>query len=290
MQITRRISFVIVFCYIIAASFTIQCYGASENSIIDNGTLQKSNTSDTSNSQQSVDKTDKPTNPSNEKSTDSCTKTDNGTTNKTTDNTVDKADDETADKTADETATEPSVESNNSTEANPKSSSTTSTESEAKDEDAEKNQEDLWYRKQNPMKKEHQKLLWEYCKKRDLSYIDMLALIYTESNFNEKCTTGKHHGYFQISTGNCANLAKTLNTKNEPLNGTININWGTAMYSDILADKRVKDLEGKKKRDVALSIYQRGTGGYDKYGINKNFLKVYYKKWDKVNEWFTAKK
>ncbi len=147
-------------------------------------------------------------------------------------------------------------------------------------------EEHLWYRKQNPMKKEHQKLLWDYCKQRNIGYIDMLALIYTESNFKEKCTTGKHYGYFQISSGNCKNLSKTLKTQNKPLDGAININWGTAMYSWILEDKRVKSLTGKKQRDVALSIYQRGSGGYDKKGISTSFLKVYYKKWDKVNEWF----
>ena len=168
--------------------------------------------------------------------------------------------------------------------------STTSQAIEVKDKDDIKNEEDLWYRKQNPMKKEHQKLLWEYCKKRKINYIDMLALIYTESNFNEKCSTGKYFGYFQISKENCKNLAAALKTKNKPLDGAININWGTSMFSSILANKRVKGLEGKKKRDVALSIYQRGEGGYDKYGISTQFLKVYYKKWDKVSSWFEVKK
>jgi len=169
-------------------------------------------------------------------------------------------------------------------------STTTGPGIEVKDEDDAKNEENLWYKKQNPMKKEHQKQLWEYCKKRDLNYIDMLALIYTESNFNEKCSTGKYYGYFQISKGNCANLAAALKTKNKPLDGAININWGTAMYSWILADKRVKDLEGNRKRDVALSIYQRGTGGYDKYGISTSFLKIFNKKRAIVCGWFEVKK
>ncbi len=297
--ISRRISFIIVFCYIIAASFPIQSYGASNSSITDNRTLQEQKSSSTgmSNSEENDDKNTTVSTDRDDDGTDGkaaakitdVTETANGTTDDTADETANETTEDTADETANETATEPSNKTNNSTEAKTKSSTTTSDTKETKDEDAEKNEEELWYRKQNPMDKEHQKLLWEYCIKRDLSYIDMLALIYTESNFNEKCTTGKHHGYFQISTGNCANLAKTLNTKNKPLDGAININWGTSIYSGILADKRVKDLEGKKRRDVALSIYQRGTGGYDKYGINKNFLKVYYKKWDKINEWFKAK-
>jgi hypothetical protein len=169
-------------------------------------------------------------------------------------------------------------------------STTTPPGIEVKDEDDKKNDENLWYKSQNPMKKEHQKLLWDYCKKRDLNYIDMLALIYTESNFEEKCSSSKCYGYFQISKGNCANLANTLKTKNKPFDGAININWGTAMYSWILADKRVKDLEGNKKRDVALSIYQRGTGGYDKSGISTSFLKVFNKKRAKVCGWFEVKK
>lgn len=146
--------------------------------------------------------------------------------------------------------------------------------------------ESLWYSDKNPMKKEHQKLLWDYCQQRGLDYIDMLALISVESNFNEKCSTSGYKGYFQIGTGHGPNLSKALDTENKPLDGAININWGTAMYSWILADERVKDLTGKAKRDAALSVYQRGTGGYDKYGLNASYLKKYYAKWDIVRSWF----
>lgn len=152
----------------------------------------------------------------------------------------------------------------------------------AKAEDDEK----LWYRSKIPMKKEHQKLLWDYCKKRNLEYIDMLALISLESNFNEKCSSTRFKGYFQIGTFHGPNLSKTLKTANKPLDGAININWGTAMYSWILMDKRVKDLKGKKQRDVALSIYQRGSGGYNNRGISYSYLKVYYKRRDIIVSYF----
>ena len=145
---------------------------------------------------------------------------------------------------------------------------------------------DFRYISEIPMKKEHQKLLWDYCKTRELDYIDMLALIALESNFNEKCSSGRYKGYFQISSSHGTNLSKTLKTPNKPLDGAVNINWGTAMFSWILADKRVEGLEGKKLRDTALSIYQRGTGGYDRYGINSSYLKKYYKKWSKVAAYF----
>lgn len=153
-----------------------------------------------------------------------------------------------------------------------------------------KDDESLWYLPQIPMKKEHQKLLWDYCKKRGIDYIDMLALISVESNFYEKCSSGKYKGYFQISTSHHKNLAATLKTANKPLDGAININWGTAMYSWILADKRLKGLKDKKLRDAALSIYQRGTGGYDRYGVNKSYLKIYDKKRDIIVSYFKKQK
>jgi len=149
-----------------------------------------------------------------------------------------------------------------------------------------KDDESLWYLPQIPMKKEHQKLLWDYCNKRGIEYIDMLALISVESNFYEKCSSGKYKGYFQICTARHKNLAATLKTANKPLDGAVNINWGTAIYSWILADKRLKGLKDKKLRDAALSIYQRGTGGYDRYGINKRYLVIYYKKRDIIVSYF----
>lgn len=152
-----------------------------------------------------------------------------------------------------------------------------------------KDDESLWYSSKIPMKKEHQKLLWDYCKKRKLDYIDMLALISLESNFNEKCSSRRYRGYFQISTAHGPNLSKTLKTLNKPLDGAININWGTAMYSWILADKRVKDLEGKKQRDVALSIFQQGSGGYNKRGLSTSYLKKYYYKRDIIVSYFKKK-
>ncbi len=149
-----------------------------------------------------------------------------------------------------------------------------------------KEDESQWYCPDIPMKKEHQKLLWECCDERGLNYIDMLALISLESNFDEKCSSGKYKGYFQISADYGPNLSKTLGTENKPLDGAVNIKWGTAFYSWILQDERVKDKEGKAKRDTALSIYQRGTGGYDRLGLNNKYLAKYYKKRDIIISYF----
>lgn len=146
--------------------------------------------------------------------------------------------------------------------------------------------ESLWYCSRIPMKKEHQKLLWDCCNELGLDYIDMLALISLESNFNEKCSNGKYKGYFQLSADHGPKLSKILGTENKPLDGTINIKWGTTFYSWILQDKRVKDKEGKEKRDIALSIYQRGSGGYDRLGLSKSYLAKYYKKRDIIVSYF----
>jgi membrane-bound lytic murein transglycosylase MltF len=138
------------------------------------------------------------------------------------------------------------------------------------------------------MKKEHQKLLWESCNAKDLDYFDMLALIWVESNFDEKCTSsnGTYRGYFQMSKGNCANMAKTLGTANKPLDGAISIKWGTTFYSWILQDERVKKVADDKKRDVALSLYQRGPIGYDKYGLSTAYLKAFYNRRARVEAIF----
>lgn len=148
--------------------------------------------------------------------------------------------------------------------------------------------ERTWYRAQIPLKKEYQKLLWDLCRERALDYYDMLAVISLESNFNEKCTStnGRYRGYFQISKIHWASLSRQLSTTNKPLDGAVNINWGTAMYSWILEDERVSDLEGKAKRDAALSIFNRGSGGYDKKGLATAYLKVFYNRRAMIASYF----
>ena len=276
----RLLALIVVFCFTIGCFPPIHSY-AQTNTVTSDKTAAKSQTANSQNT----------------KDTNNDKDAENENNAKESKNTKDTVDTQDAEDTkaiengedinkADETSGIKG--SGNPADPGPETEAATPPDIEAKDKN--ESEEDLWYRKQNPMKKEHQQLLWDYCKKRKVNYIDMLALIYTESNFNEKCSTGKYYGYFQISKGNCANLAAELKTQNKPLDGAININWGTAMYSWILADKRVKDAADDKKRDVALSIYQRGTGGYDKYGISTSFLKIYYKKRNKVLEWYEDKK
>lgn len=135
-----------------------------------------------------------------------------------------------------------------------------------------------WYSKKLPLKKEYQKLLYDYCKKRGLEYMDMLSVIALESNFNVTSRSRVYNGLFQISSRNSKQLSEKLKIPNNPMNGKININMGTEMFRQIIIDKRVKNLKGKLKTDTMLSIFNRGTGGFDRYGLNKKFLDVFYKK------------
>lgn len=148
--------------------------------------------------------------------------------------------------------------------------------------------ERTWYCARIPLKKEYQKILWDFCRERNLDYYDMLALIALESNFDEKCVSknGRYKGLFQISSIHYEELSKQLNTPKDPLNGAVNINWGTALYSWILKDKRVINLEGKEKRDVALSIFNRGAGGYDRKGLAVTYLKVFYNRRSMIESYF----
>ena len=147
--------------------------------------------------------------------------------------------------------------------------------------------ESVWYRSRNPMKKEHQKILWENARRNRIDYLDMLALVYTESNFNETCVASRRfYGYFQISKGHFADLAYSLQTKNAPLDGAVNIRWGTAMYGWIMESKRVQSLAPEKRLDAALSIYNRGPIGYDRHGLSKAFLARFHQKRAIVETWF----
>jgi soluble lytic murein transglycosylase-like protein len=147
--------------------------------------------------------------------------------------------------------------------------------------------ESLWYRIQNPMPKAHQKLLCEYSWRNGVPYLDVLALVGTESNFDEKCVAlNKYYGYFQIGKGHFPDLAASLKTANDPLNGEVNIQWGTAMYGWILEGSPVKNLPPEAQRDAALSIYSRGPTGYAQKGLNQPYLARYAEQLAIVEAWY----
>lgn len=127
--------------------------------------------------------------------------------------------------------------------------------------------DDNFYKKGISMPYEHQKYLYDLTKKRGLDYFETLAVIGHESTYRANAKGGSNYGYFQINSVNHSSLAKKLGTKVAPFDPYVNINWGTSMLSDL------KQKYGSK--DALLSAYNKGEGGYKKYGkatayINKH--------------------
>ncbi|MFS0782995.1 transglycosylase SLT domain-containing protein [Bacillus sp. 1P06AnD] len=129
-----------------------------------------------------------------------------------------------------------------------------------------------YYVKGIPMPADQQKYLYNLSKQRGLNYADMLAFIKHESSFNPKARGGSNYGYFQINKVNHAHLAKVLKTKNNPYDPYINMNWGTYMISDLYKKYQRKGLKGANLKNAVLSAYNRGEGGYAKYGKAVSYI------------------
>lgn len=126
------------------------------------------------------------------------------------------------------------------------------------------------------MPKEHQEYLKKLCQQRGLDYKKTLALIRHESNFNPRAVSQtRDYGYFQINISNHKSLAKTLNTKNDPLDPYINMNWGTYLLKNLYDYWRNKGLTGSKLDEAVLSSYNRGINGYKKYGVARQYVARY---------------
>ena len=119
-------------------------------------------------------------------------------------------------------------------------------------------QNDSFYIKSIAMPYEHQKYLYEMTKKRGLDYLETLAFIGHESEFNPNAKGANNYGYFQISSVNHTHLSGKLGTKNAPFDPYVNINWGTYMISDL--------YKKYGNKDAVLSAYNKGEGGYAKTG------------------------
>lgn len=129
-----------------------------------------------------------------------------------------------------------------------------------------------YYVKGISMPAAQQKYLYNLSKQRGLNYAEMLAFIKHESSFNPKARGGSNYGYFQINKVNHARLTKTLKTKNAPFDPYVNMNWGTYMISDLYKKYQRKGLRGTALKNAVLSAYNRGEGGYAKYGVAKSYV------------------
>lgn len=151
----------------------------------------------------------------------------------------------------------------------------------AKVDNKEENKDIFIYLKDINMAKEHQEYLYNICKEKGLDYLKILALIKHESQFNSKAIgNGSNYGYMQINKVNHKNLAKTLQTKNAPLDPYVNIRWGTHILSELYKywrnqgiSSEVKEGEIFSKLDrYVLSSYNKGIAGFKKYGEATDYI------------------
>jgi hypothetical protein len=142
------------------------------------------------------------------------------------------------------------------------------------------------YNSNIPLNSDIQQYLYDLCLERNLDYKMCLAIIRHESNFNEKALGGgSNYGLFQINKCNHKTLSATLKTENTPFDAKTNINWGTYLLS-CLYEKYESSYTDEDLLKAVLSAYNRGAGGFAKYGFAKSYIKEYYEALEVVNSWF----
>lgn len=142
------------------------------------------------------------------------------------------------------------------------------------------------YSKKVPLPKAQQQYLYKMTKQRGLNYRETLAVMLHESNMKVKAKGGNNYGYFQINKINHKNLAKITKTKNLPYDPYVNINWGTYMLSDLQKKYKKKGYKGTALKEATLSAYNKGEGGFKKYGKAKAYITKHNQCLSKVNKWF----
>lgn len=142
------------------------------------------------------------------------------------------------------------------------------------------------YNSSIPLDSDIQQYLYDLCVQRDLDYKMCLAIIKYESNFKAKALGGgSNYGLFQINKCNHKKLSSALKTANTPYDPKTNINWGTYLLS-CLYEKYSSSYTGEDVLKAVLSAYNRGEGGFAKYGFATSYIKGYNKALAAVNSWF----
>ena len=142
------------------------------------------------------------------------------------------------------------------------------------------------YSKKVPLPKAQQQYLYKLTKQRGLDYKETLAVMLHESNMKANAKGGTNYGYFQINKVNHKNLAKITKTKNKPYDPYVNMNWGTYMLSDLQKKYKKKGYKGVALKEATLSAYNKGEGGFKKYGKATAYIKKHNQCLAKVKKWF----
>lgn len=142
------------------------------------------------------------------------------------------------------------------------------------------------YNVKNPLPKKHQEYLYKLCVQRGLDYYKVLAIIKTESNFKPNARSRESYGYFQIAKINHKSFAKTLKTKNAPLDPYVNLNWGTYELSKLYKYWKARGVSGDKLDNYVWSSYNKGLYGFKKKGLATSYIKIVRKNLNIVKKWY----
>jgi len=143
------------------------------------------------------------------------------------------------------------------------------------------------YNSQVPMPQEHQAYLYKLSQERGLDFKKTLATVQHESSFDaDVISSTNDYGYFQINRVNHAHLSNTLNVSNNALDPFININMGTYMLGDLYDHFKEKGLQGEALDIAVWGSYNRGLGGYQKYGAPTQYVEGMKEAIQEVNAYF----
>lgn len=170
----------------------------------------------------------------------------------------------------------------------PDKNTSNSSKSSAKDNSSNQKQvQGFVYTDKIPMPYKQQEYLYKLTKQRGLDYKETLAVIMLESTFRPNVVASNNYGYFQVNKVNHPRLAKTLGTKNAPLDPYVNMNWGTFMLAELKKKFQKQGLKGTALKEAMLSAYNRGEGGYKKYGKATHYINKHNQSLAKINKMFS---
>lgn len=136
-----------------------------------------------------------------------------------------------------------------------------------------------------PLSQDIQAYLNQKVQARGLDLAEVLAVMKVESSFNPNANSGSNFGYFQINAVNHQTLSQKLGTANDPLDPYINIDWGTYMLSDLYKKYSQKGFVGQELREVVLSAYNKGEGGYQRTGKAYSYINKVNSAQNEINNW-----
>lgn len=141
-----------------------------------------------------------------------------------------------------------------------------------------------------PMPIEHQRYLYNLCQERGLDYIETLAILKHESQFQANLTHKNKngtidYGYMQVNSVSHDKFASLLGTPKTPLDPYVNLNWGTHELSTLRDGYAHQGQTGRELFESMQSAYNKGVYGYKKHGKAVRYIQ----RTDKELAWIKAK-